>query len=65
MASGHSLETTFGLQVQPSEKPDPFIGAATEAVQALRSAGLFGSYLVDYLPIRALQNDALIFTECS
>ncbi|KAK7469045.1 hypothetical protein VKT23_003539 [Stygiomarasmius scandens] len=51
MASGHSLETTFGLQVQPSGKPDPFIGAATEAVQALRSAGLFGSYLVDYLPI--------------
>ncbi|THU76811.1 cytochrome P450 [Dendrothele bispora CBS 962.96] len=50
MASGHSLEATFGLQVQPSGKADPFIGAATEAIQALRSAGLFGSYLVDYLP---------------
>jgi hypothetical protein len=52
LASGHSLEYTFGLQVQPSGKPDPFIGAAKEAVQALCSAALYGSYLVDYLPSR-------------
>lgn len=51
MESGIVLETTFGLQVQPSGQPDPFIGAAKQAVEAMTAAGLFGSYLVDYLPI--------------
>jgi hypothetical protein len=52
MASGLALETSFGLQVQPSGQPDPFIAAATQAVEALTETGLFGTYLVDFLPIR-------------
>ncbi|KAJ7792939.1 cytochrome P450 [Mycena olivaceomarginata] len=51
MASGLALETSFGLQVQPSGQPDPFIAAATQAVEALTETGLFGTYLVDFLPI--------------
>lgn len=52
MASGIVLETTFGLQVQPSGQPDPFIAAAKQAVEAMTESGLFGTYLVDFLPIR-------------
>ncbi|KAJ6576760.1 cytochrome P450 [Mycena sp. CBHHK59/15] len=51
MASGIVLETTFGLQVQPSGDPDPFIAAAKQAVEAMTETGLFGTYIVDYLPI--------------
>ncbi|KAJ7512616.1 cytochrome P450 [Mycena galericulata] len=51
MASGIVLETTFGLQVQPSGQPDPFISAAKQAVEAITETGLFGSYLVDFLPV--------------
>ncbi|KAJ7167338.1 cytochrome P450 [Mycena crocata] len=51
MASGIVLETTFGLQVQPSGQPDPFIAAAKQAVEAMTESGLFGTYLVDFLPI--------------
>lgn len=50
MASGIVLETTFGMQVQPSGQPDPFISAAEQAVEAMMHAGIFGSYLVDFLP---------------
>jgi len=50
MTSGVALETAFGLQVQPSGEPDPFIHAAKQAVEAMAEAGLYGSYLVDYLP---------------
>ncbi|KAJ6495261.1 cytochrome P450 [Mycena sanguinolenta] len=50
MASGLALEISFGLQVQPSGQPDPFIAAATQAVEALTETGLFGTYLVDFLP---------------
>jgi hypothetical protein len=48
------LEISFGLQVQPSGQPDPFIGAATQAVEAMTETGIFGTYLVDFLPIREL-----------
>ncbi|KAJ7664304.1 cytochrome P450 [Mycena rosella] len=51
MASGIVLETTFGLQVQPSGQPDPFIAAAKQAVEAMTETGLFGTYLVDFLPV--------------
>ncbi|KAJ7185509.1 cytochrome P450 [Mycena filopes] len=51
MASGIALEITFGLQVQPSGQPDPFIAAAKQAVEAMTETGLFGTYLVDFLPI--------------
>ncbi|KAJ7485440.1 cytochrome P450 [Mycena latifolia] len=51
MASGIVLETTFGLQVQPSGQPDPFIAAAKQAVYAMTETGLFGTYLVDFLPV--------------
>ncbi|KAJ7640875.1 cytochrome P450 [Mycena polygramma] len=51
MASGLALELSFGLQVQRSGQPDPFISAATQAVEALTETGLFGTYLVDFLPI--------------
>ncbi|KAF8190347.1 cytochrome P450 [Mycena galopus ATCC 62051] len=51
MASGLALEISFGLQVQPSGQPDPFIAAAKQAVEALIETGLFGTYLVDFLPI--------------
>ncbi|KAJ8081845.1 hypothetical protein PM082_007691 [Marasmius tenuissimus] len=51
LASGLALETSHGLLVQESGKPDPFIGAALSAIEGLGTAGLFGSYLVDYLPI--------------
>ncbi|KAJ7266905.1 cytochrome P450 [Mycena haematopus] len=51
MASGLALEISFGLQVQPSGQPDPFIAAATQAVEAMTETGLFGTYLVDFLPI--------------
>ncbi|KAJ7634757.1 cytochrome P450 [Roridomyces roridus] len=50
MASGLALETTFGLQVQPSGQPDPFIAATKQAVEALTETGLFGTYFVDFLP---------------
>ncbi|KAF7344542.1 Cytochrome P450 [Mycena sanguinolenta] len=50
MASGLALEISFGLEVQPSGQPDPFIAAATQAVEALTETGLFGTYLVDFLP---------------
>ncbi|KAF7360436.1 CUE domain-containing protein [Mycena venus] len=44
--------TTFDKpNVQPSGQPDPFIGAAVQAVEALTETGLFGTYLVDFLPI--------------
>ncbi|KAJ7064904.1 cytochrome P450 [Mycena amicta] len=49
-AAGSSLEVTFGLQVQPSGNPDPFIGAAKQVVQSMTEAGLFGTYMVDFLP---------------
>lgn len=52
MTSGVALETAFGLQVLPSGQPDPFIHAAKQAVEAMAEAGLYGSYLVDYLPFR-------------
>ncbi|KAL0579349.1 hypothetical protein V5O48_002682 [Marasmius crinis-equi] len=52
LASGLSLELSHGILVQESGKPDPFIGAATEALEGLGAAGLFGSFLVDYLPSR-------------
>nr|GAT46884.1 cytochrome P450 [Mycena chlorophos] len=56
IASGASLEATFGLQVQPSGQPDPFIGAAKVVVQSIVEAGIFGTYLVDFLPwLRRLQ----------
>ncbi|KAJ7741432.1 cytochrome P450, partial [Mycena maculata] len=51
MASGVALEITFGLQVQPSGQPDPFIAAAKQAVEAMVETGLYGSHLVDFLPI--------------
>ncbi|KAE9408033.1 cytochrome P450 [Gymnopus androsaceus JB14] len=51
LASGLSLDMVFGLDVQPSGKPDPFIHAATQAVEGLAAAGLFGTYVVDYLPL--------------
>ncbi|KAJ7037884.1 cytochrome P450 [Mycena alexandri] len=51
MASGIALEIIFGLQVQPSGRPDPFIAAAKQAVEAMTETGLFGTYLVDFLPI--------------
>lgn len=50
MACGSSLELSYGLQVQPSGQPDPFIGAAKLAVAGLNTTGLFGTYLVDYFP---------------
>ncbi|KAF7316410.1 Cytochrome P450 [Mycena indigotica] len=49
-ATGSSLEATFGIQVNPSGTPDPFIEAAKQVVQSMVEAGIFGSYLVDYLP---------------
>lgn len=52
MASGTVLETTFGLKVQPSGQPDPFIGAAKQVIEGMGAAGLFGTYLVDYVPFR-------------
>ncbi|KAF9261712.1 cytochrome P450 [Marasmius fiardii PR-910] len=51
LASGLSLELSHGLLVQESGKPDPFINAAVQSIEGLGAAGLFGSYLVDYLPI--------------
>ncbi|KAG7094933.1 hypothetical protein E1B28_005736 [Marasmius oreades] len=51
LASGLSLELSHGLLVQESGKPDPFINAAVQSLEGLGAAGLFGSYLVDYLPI--------------
>jgi cytochrome P450 len=50
MVSGTVLELTHGLTVQPAGKPDPFIGAAKGALTGLGTAGLFGTYIVDYLP---------------
>ncbi|KAF7325866.1 Cytochrome P450 [Mycena kentingensis (nom. inval.)] len=50
LASGSSLDVSFGLQVQPSGQPDPFIGAAKQVVQLITDAGIFGTYIVDFLP---------------
>uniref|UniRef100_A0A0W0FRE5 Putative cytochrome P450 n=1 Tax=Moniliophthora roreri TaxID=221103 RepID=A0A0W0FRE5_MONRR len=50
LASGLALESTHGLQVQESGKPDPFIQAATKALEGLAASGLYGSYLVDFFP---------------
>ncbi|TFL04704.1 cytochrome P450 [Pterulicium gracile] len=51
LASAVVLEDVYGLQVKPSGTPDPFIRAATGAVEAMGAAGIYGTYLVDYLPI--------------
>jgi hypothetical protein len=51
LASAIVLEDVYGLQVQPSGTHDPFIAAATGAVEAMGAAGIYGTYLVDYLPI--------------
>ncbi|KAJ3782909.1 cytochrome P450 [Lentinula aff. detonsa] len=50
VASGLSLDLVFGLDVAPSGQTDPFINAATQALEGLSAAGIFGTYLVDYLP---------------
>ncbi|KAJ4000135.1 cytochrome P450 [Lentinula boryana] len=50
VASGLSLDLVFGLDVAPSGEMDPFINAATQALEGLSAAGIFGTYLVDYLP---------------
>jgi hypothetical protein len=63
LASGIALEISFGLQVQPSGQPDPFIGAATQAVEALTETGLFGTYLVDFLLIRECSQPINYITE--
>ncbi|KAJ3715007.1 cytochrome P450 [Lentinula raphanica] len=49
-ASGLTLDLVFGLDVAPSGEADPFINAATVALDGLSTAGLFGTFLVDYLP---------------
>ncbi|KAJ3815228.1 cytochrome P450 [Lentinula aff. lateritia] len=50
LASGLSLDLVFGLDVASSGEPDPFIHAANEVVDGLAATGIFGTYLVDYLP---------------
>ncbi|KAJ4490243.1 cytochrome P450 [Lentinula aciculospora] len=50
LASGLSLDLVFGLDVAPSGRSDPFINAAKQAVEGLSATGIFGTYLVDYLP---------------
>ncbi|KAJ3845163.1 cytochrome P450 [Lentinula raphanica] len=50
LASGLTLDLVFGLDVAPSGEADPFINAATVALDGLSTAGLFGTFLVDYLP---------------
>ncbi|KIK68602.1 hypothetical protein GYMLUDRAFT_153661 [Collybiopsis luxurians FD-317 M1] len=52
LASGVALDLTFGLDVASSGQPDPFILAATQALEGLAATGIFGTYLVDYLPFR-------------
>lgn len=51
MSSGLALEDVYGLQVQKSGTPDPFISAAVTSIQAMEASAIFGSYFVDYLPI--------------
>ena len=52
MASGIVLSDAFGMDVQASGQPDPFIAAAREAVAAISASGIFGAYMVDWLPSR-------------
>lgn len=50
MASGIALEDTYAIEVQESGIPDPFISAVKSAIQGIGTAGIFGTYMVDYIP---------------
>lgn len=54
MASGIALEDTYAIEVQESGIPDPFISAVKSAIQGIGTAGIFGTYMVDYIPARKL-----------
>lgn len=44
------MKISYGHNI--SDKGDVFVTIADEAMQGLGKAGIFGSYLVDYLPFR-------------
>ena len=43
------LNITYGYTL--AEKDDPFVALADAAMRTLSKAGVFGTYLVDYLPV--------------
>jgi cytochrome P450 len=51
MATGIVLEDTYAIEVQPHGIADPFIAAVRQAIQAIGAAGIYGTYMVDYLPL--------------
>ena len=44
------MKISYGHDV--SDKGDAYVTIADEAMQGLGKAGIFGTYLVDYLPFR-------------
>lgn len=52
MAGSLIIGVAYGLEVKP--KDDPYVETAEKALHAMAMAGNAGSFLVDYIPIRAL-----------
>lgn len=52
MAAAIVMKISYGHNI--SDKGDVYVTIADGAMQGLGKAGIFGSYLVDYLPFREL-----------
>jgi hypothetical protein len=57
-AAGIIMRISYGHEV--SDKGDIYVTLADEAMQGLGMAGIFGTFLVDYLPFRRLTSRAMI-----